>query len=83
MAVKFAKQKKISMEVLIFFCCSLDCVELLFVRGSNACPECNIPLRKNNYRIQLFDSVVEKELDIRKRILKCYNKKVRKQGGKN
>ncbi|XP_074644070.1 CDK-activating kinase assembly factor MAT1-like [Tubulanus polymorphus] len=53
-----------------------NCVELLFVRGSGACPQCNVPLRRTNFRLQLFeDAYVEKEVDIRKRILKDYNKK--------
>ena len=53
-----------------------NCVELLFVRGSGECPECHVALRKNNFRVQLFeDACVEKEVDIRKRILKDYNKK--------
>lgn len=44
--------------------------------GSGSCPECNVPLRRSNFRIQLFeDSKVEKEVDIRKRLLKDYNKK--------
>lgn len=44
--------------------------------GSGACPECKIPLRRGNFRIQLFeDAVVEKEVDIRKRVLKDFNKK--------
>ncbi len=35
-----------------------------------------MPLRRNNFRLQLFeDSVVEKEVDIRKKILKDFNKK--------
>lgn len=32
-------------------------------------------MRRNNYRVQLFDPHVEKELEIRKRILKDFNKK--------
>ena len=48
-----------------------NCVELLFVRGSGACPQCNIALRRNNFRLQLFeDAFVEKDTDIRKRILR-------------
>ena len=44
--------------------------------GSGACPECRIPLRRNNFRVQLFeDSCVEKEVDIRKRVLRDFNKK--------
>lgn len=44
--------------------------------GSGSCPECKVSLKRNNYRLQLFeDATVEKEVDIRKRILKDYNKK--------
>ncbi|KAK9692602.1 CDK-activating kinase assembly factor MAT1 [Popillia japonica] len=53
-----------------------SCVDLLFLKGSGACPECRIPLRRNNFRVQLFeDSTVEKEVDIRKRVLRDYNKR--------
>lgn len=53
-----------------------NCVELLFVKGSASCPQCNIALRRNNFRVQIFeDASVEKELDIRRRILKDFNKK--------
>jgi len=52
-----------------------SCVELLFVKGSGSCPECNIPLRRGNFRLQLFeDASIDKEVDIRKRILKDFNK---------
>lgn len=45
--------------------------------GSGSCPECNVPLRRNNFRVQMFeDPMVEKEVDIRRRILRDYNKKV-------
>jgi len=50
-------------------------VETLFTRPSAACPECNTALRRNDFRIQQFeDLIVEKEVDIRKKILKIYNK---------
>ncbi|ELT91136.1 hypothetical protein CAPTEDRAFT_89450 [Capitella teleta] len=53
-----------------------NCVDLLFVRGSGSCLECSVPLRRNNFRLQMFeDSYVEKETDIRKKILKDFNKK--------
>jgi len=52
-----------------------NCVELLFVKGSGSCPECGIPLRRANFRLQLFeDASVDKEVDIRRRILKDFNK---------
>lgn len=52
-----------------------SCVELLFVKGSGSCPECDIPLRRGNFRLQLFeDAIIDKEVDIRRRILKDFNK---------
>lgn len=68
-----------SMKMLVNVCghglCE-SCVDLLFLKGSGSCPECKIPLRRNNFRIQLFeDAMVEKEIDIRKRILRDYNKR--------
>lgn len=53
-----------------------SCVELLFVKGSGACPQCNVALRRGNFRLQIFeDASVEKEVDIRRKILKDYNKR--------
>lgn len=44
---------------------------MLFIKGSGACPQCGTALRRNNYRLQVFeDATVEKEVDIRKRILR-------------
>lgn len=49
---------------------------VLFFTGSGSCPDCNIVLRRGNFRVQLFeDPMVEKEVDIRKRVLRDYNKK--------
>ncbi|XP_050315748.1 CDK-activating kinase assembly factor MAT1 [Anthonomus grandis grandis] len=53
-----------------------SCVDLLFLKGSGSCPECRIPLRRNNFRVQMFeDATVEKEVDIRRRVLRDFNKK--------
>ncbi|XP_031564122.1 CDK-activating kinase assembly factor MAT1-like [Actinia tenebrosa] len=52
------------------------CVDLLFTRPSAACPECSTPLRRSDFRAQQFeDLIVEKEVDIRKKIIKIYNKR--------
>ncbi|EDO44111.1 predicted protein [Nematostella vectensis] len=52
-----------------------NCVDVLFTRPSAACPECNTPLRRSDFRLQQFeDLLVEKEVDIRKTVLKYYNK---------
>ncbi|XP_065662374.1 CDK-activating kinase assembly factor MAT1 isoform X2 [Hydra vulgaris] len=52
------------------------CVDVLFTRPSAACPQCNTALRRSDFRNQLFeDDAVEKEVDVRKKILKIYNKR--------
>ncbi len=52
------------------------CVDILFTRPSAACPECSTPLRRSDFRVQQFeDAFVEKEVDVRKRIVKIYNKR--------
>ena len=44
--------------------------------GAAACPECGVILRRGNFRLQLFEDVeVEKEVDIRRRVLKDFNKR--------
>ncbi|XP_057660908.1 CDK-activating kinase assembly factor MAT1 [Diorhabda carinulata] len=68
-----------SMKMMVNVCghglCE-SCVDLLFLKGSGACPDCRIPLRRNNFRVQLFeDATVEKEVDIRRRVLRDFNKK--------
>lgn len=52
------------------------CVDHLFIRGSAPCPGCKLVLKKNGFKLKRFeDFSVEREVDIRKRILKDYNKK--------
>jgi len=53
-----------------------SCVDLMFVKGSGSCPECDVPLRRTNFRLQLFeDATIDKEVDIRRRILRDFNKR--------
>lgn len=75
---KTTKYRNPNMKMMVNVCghnlCE-SCVELLFVKGSGSCPECNIPLRRGNFRLQLFeDANIDKEVDIRRRILKDFNK---------
>jgi len=75
---KTTKYRNPNMKLMVNVCghnlCE-SCVELLFVKGSGSCPECDIPLRRTNFRIQLFeDAAIDKEVDIRRRILKDFNK---------
>ncbi|XP_015597876.1 CDK-activating kinase assembly factor MAT1 [Cephus cinctus] len=76
---KTTKYRNPSLKLMVNVCghtlCE-SCVDLLFLKGSGACPECQIPLRRTNFRVQMFeDAMVEKEVDIRKRILRDFNKK--------
>lgn len=75
---KTTKYRNPSMRLMVNVCghglCE-SCVELLFVKGSGSCPECNIPLRRTNFRIQLFeDASIDKEVEIRRRVLRDYCK---------
>ncbi|KAG6797680.1 CDK-activating kinase assembly factor MAT1 [Apis mellifera caucasica] len=76
---KTTKYRNPSLKMMVNVCghtlCE-SCVNLLFLKGSGSCPECKIPLRRANFRVQLFeDPMVEKEVNIRKRILRDFNKK--------
>ncbi|KAF7662632.1 hypothetical protein LDENG_00231110 [Lucifuga dentata] len=76
---KTTKYRNPSLKLMVNVCghtlCE-NCVEMLFVRGSGNCVQCNTPLRKSNFRVQLFeDPAVDKEVEIRKKVLKIYNKR--------
>ncbi|KAG7211378.1 hypothetical protein KM043_010667 [Ampulex compressa] len=76
---KTTKYRNPSLKMMVNVCghtlCE-SCVDLLFLKGSGSCPECKIPLRRTNFRVQLFeDAMVEKEVNIRKRILRDFNKR--------
>ncbi|KAL4656323.1 CDK-activating kinase assembly factor MAT1 isoform X3 [Arapaima gigas] len=76
---KTTKYRNPSLKLMVNVCghtlCE-SCVEMLFVRGSGNCVQCDTPLRKNNFRVQLFeDPAVDKEVEIRKKVLKIYNKR--------
>lgn len=76
---KTTKYRNPSLKMMVNVCghtlCE-SCVDLLFLKGSGSCPECKIPLRRANFRIQLFeDPMVEKDVNIRKKVLRDFNKK--------
>ncbi|XP_039267131.2 CDK-activating kinase assembly factor MAT1-like [Styela clava] len=75
---RMTKYRNPSLRLMINVCghalCEA-CVDLLFVRESGSCPECGLPLRRSGFRTQLFeDTGVDKEVDVRKQIMKIYNK---------
>ena len=75
---KTTKYRNPAMQMLVNVCghglCS-SCVETLFARGSGACPECEVPLRRVNFKLQLFeDATIDKEVDIRRRVLRDFCK---------
>jgi len=50
-----------------------NCVETLFARGSGSCPECEVPLRRVNFKLQLFeDASIDKEVEIRRKVLRDF-----------
>ncbi|PWA16651.1 hypothetical protein CCH79_00004406 [Gambusia affinis] len=76
---KTTKYRNPSLKLMVNVCghtlCE-NCVEMLFVRGSGNCVQCDTPLRKSNFRVQLFeDASVDKEVEIRKKVMKIYNKR--------
>ncbi|MEQ2286760.1 hypothetical protein AMECASPLE_005640 [Ameca splendens] len=76
---KTTKYRNPSLKLMVNVCghtlCE-NCVEMLFARGSGSCMQCDTPLRKSNFRVQLFeDATVDKEVEIRKKVMKIYNKR--------
>uniref|UniRef100_A0A1A7YHR3 CDK-activating kinase assembly factor MAT1 n=1 Tax=Iconisemion striatum TaxID=60296 RepID=A0A1A7YHR3_9TELE len=76
---KTTKYRNPSLKLMVNVCghtlCE-NCVEMLFVRGSGICVQCDTPLRKSNFRVQLFeDATIDKEVEIRKKVMKIYNKR--------
>ncbi|CAL8286858.1 unnamed protein product [Lota lota] len=76
---KTTKYRNPSLKLMVNVCghtlCE-NCVDMLFVRGSGNCVQCDTPLRKSNFRVQLFeDPAVDKEVEIRKKLLKTFNKR--------
>ncbi|XP_062520609.1 CDK-activating kinase assembly factor MAT1-like isoform X2 [Corticium candelabrum] len=66
--------QKPQMKLLVNVCghrlCD-TCVDAVFIHPTANCPECGRALRRSNYRMQQFeDPRVDKEVDIRKSILK-------------
>lgn len=75
---KTTKYRNPSMKLMVNVCghalCE-SCVELLFAKGSGSCQECRTPLRRTDFRLQLFeDAKIDKEVDIRRRILRDFCK---------
>ena len=51
--------------------CTID--EFIFHLGSGSCPECEAPLRRVNFKLQLFeDASIDKEVTIRRQVLRDF-----------
>ena len=47
--------------------------EFIFYLGSGSCPECEAPLRRVNFKLQLFeDASIDKEVTIRRQVLRDF-----------
>uniref|UniRef100_A0A2P2I8Y6 CDK-activating kinase assembly factor MAT1 n=1 Tax=Hirondellea gigas TaxID=1518452 RepID=A0A2P2I8Y6_9CRUS len=52
-----------------------DCVKTIFVKESGQCPECDMIIKRAKFRVQIFeDPLVEKEIDIRRKVGRIHNK---------
>lgn len=51
------------------------CIELMFATGSAKCYQCPTPLKRGNFKRQLFqDSQVEKDIQVRRDILRKFSR---------
>ena len=53
-----------------------NCMNTIFTRPTAPCPECGQALKKSDYRERQFDDIyIERDVNIRKEILKDFNKR--------
>jgi len=60
---------EVNHNTFLFYRCD-TCVGRIFLKGAGECPECKLTLRRANFKVQQFeDSFVDKECDIRRKVL--------------
>lgn len=75
---KTTKYRNPQLKLLVNVCghplCE-KCIEQMFATGTAKCYQCPTPLKRSNYKRQLFqDSQVEKDIQVRRDILRKFNK---------
>lgn len=75
---KTTKYRNPQLKLLVNVCghplCE-KCIELMFASGLAKCYQCPTPLKRGNFKKQLFqDSRVEKDIQVRRDILRKFNK---------
>lgn len=75
---KTTKYRNPSLKLLVNICghplCE-KCIELMFANGAAKCYQCPTPLKRINFKRQLFqDSQVEKDIQVRRDILRKFTK---------
>lgn len=75
---KTTKYRNPQLKLLVNVCghplCE-KCIELMFANGSAKCYQCPTPLKRINFKKQLFqDSQVEKDIQVRRDILRKFSK---------
>lgn len=75
---KTTKYRNPQLKLLVNVCghplCE-KCIELMFANGSAKCYQCPTPLKRINFKKQLFqDSRVEKDIQVRRDLLKKFSK---------
>ena len=76
---KMSSYQKPQMKLMINECghkmCE-NCMNTIFTRPTAPCPECGQALKKSDYRERQFDDIyIERDVNIRKEILKDFNKR--------
>ncbi|XP_069187326.1 CDK-activating kinase assembly factor MAT1 isoform X2 [Procambarus clarkii] len=76
-ACRCTKYRNPQMKLMVNVCghplCD-SCVKMYFIKESGQCSECGMVLKRSKFRVQVFeDPVVEKEIDIRRKVMKVYN----------
>lgn len=75
---KTTKYRNPQLKLLVNVCghplCE-KCIELMFANGAAKCYQCPTPLKRGNFKKQLFqDSQVEKDIQVRRDILRKFSK---------
>lgn len=75
---KTTKYRNPQLKLLVNICghplCE-KCIDLMFANGSAKCYQCPTPLKRGNFKKQLFqDSQVEKDIQVRRNILREFSK---------
>lgn len=71
----FRPELKLLISTCYHIACS-SCIDRVFSQGPADCPTCGLTIRKTDFGLQTFEDLqVEKEVDVRRRVAKLFDKK--------